>query len=77
VNKLVEIASAWIAAANPTEEQKQKAEARIAICNTCEYSRYAALTDIHYCGECGCPLKKKIFSPLPPEEACPKKYWKV
>jgi len=75
--KLVEIAKAWITAANPSDEDKEKAEKRIAICNKCEYSRHNEAIDFHYCGECGCPLKKKIFSPLPGNEACPKKFWTV
>jgi len=75
VNKLVEIAKAWIAAANPTEEEMVLSEKRIAICETCEYSRYNETIDLHYCGACGCPLNKKIFSPKNNEEACEKSKW--
>jgi uncharacterized paraquat-inducible protein A len=75
MNKLVEIAKAWIAAANPTEEEKQTAEKRAAVCQSCEYSRYNQSLDLHYCGDCGCPIKKKIFSPLPNNEACEKGMW--
>ena len=75
--KLVEIAKAWIAAANPTEEQKEIAEKRIAICNDCEFSRYNKALDFHYCGGCGCPLSKKIFTQQPLDEACPKQKWTV
>lgn len=76
MNKLLEIASAWIAAANPTIEQKERAERRLEICETCEYKRHNKLTNHHYCGACGCPLAAKIFSPLPGEKACPEKLWK-
>ena len=75
--KLVEIAKSWIIAANPSEEEKEIAEKRIAICNECEFSRYNNALDFHYCGECGCPLKKKIFSPSPGKLACPKAKWTV
>jgi len=75
MNKLLEIAAAWIAKANPTEEQKKLAEKRLAICEGCEYKRHNKLTNHHYCGECGCPLAAKIFSPLPGKEACPLAKW--
>ena len=74
--KLVEIAKAWIAAANPTPEQKQIAEYRIGVCNSCAFKGYEKITDSYYCIDCGCPLNKKIFSPKPGKEACPKSYWK-
>lgn len=76
MNKLVEIAKSWIIAANPNEEQKVLSEKRIEVCNSCEYYRHNQALDIHYCGACGCPLSKKIFSPLPNEEACEKGFWK-
>lgn len=75
--KLVEIAKAWIIAANPTDEQKEIAEKRINICNDCEFSRYNKALDYHYCGACGCPLSKKIFSPKTNEEACEEGKWVV
>lgn len=75
--KLVEIAKAWIAAANPTPKQKYIAEQRITKCNACPYKQYEKLYDSHTCGLCGCPLAKKIFSPLPGKEACPDKRWEI
>jgi rubredoxin len=75
--KLVEIAKAWIAAANPTPEQKYKAEQRIITCNACPYKKYEKLYDAHTCGLCGCPLSKKIFSPLPGKDACPDQRWDI
>lgn len=77
MNKISEIFKAWVAAANPTAEQAEIAEKRLAICNECEFSRYNKALDFHYCGECGCPLNKKIFSPAPGKEACPKAKWDV
>ena len=35
--KIVEIAKAWIAAENPTPEQKEIAEHRVSICNECPH----------------------------------------
>ena len=73
--KIVEIAKAWIAAANPSLEQKEKAEHRISICNECPHKTYVQTLNIFTCGLCGCPLQKKIFSPKPGQEACPDKRW--
>lgn len=73
--KLVEIAKAWIAAANPTAEQQQLAEYRISICDKCPHKSYQKHLDIFTCGLCGCPLNKKIFSPLPGKQACPNQRW--
>ena len=73
--KIVEIAKAWIAAANPTPEQRAIAEYRISVCDKCPNKDYIKAADTHTCGLCGCPLSKKIFSPLPGEQACPDKRW--
>lgn len=74
--KLVEIAKAWIAAANPTPEQKEIANYRISVCDGCPHKSYQKHLDIYTCGLCGCPLNKKIFSPLPGKQACPDQRWK-
>ena len=73
--KLVEIAKAWIAAANPTPEQQQIANIRISICDSCPNKKPLPQFNIYSCGLCGCPLDKKIFSPLSGEQACPDKRW--
>jgi hypothetical protein len=73
--KLVEIAKAWIAAANPTPEQQRIANHRIAVCNQCPNKKPLEQFDTYVCGMCGCPLDKKIFSPLLGEQACPDKRW--
>lgn len=75
MNKLLEIATAWITAANPTKEEKERAESRVAVCNGCEENKLSEILEYHYCGKCGCPLSKKIFSPLPGKEACPLEKW--
>jgi len=71
--KIVEIAKAWINAANPTPEQQAIAEYRASVCNECPHLKTGKYIT---CGKCGCPLSKKIFSPLPGEQACPDKRWK-
>jgi hypothetical protein len=74
LNKLVEIAKAWIIAANPTLEEKQKALSRSAICDECPEKKHNDHLNFFYCDECGCPLSKKIYSPI---NSCPLKKWKI
>ena len=73
--KIVEIAKAWVAAANPTPEQQEIAEYRASVCDACPKKAYTPQIDLYYCSECGCPLSKKIFSPKPGPEACPLAKW--
>ena len=73
--KIVEIAKAWLAAANPTPEQAVIAQYRVEVCETCPHKSYVKALDTYVCGKCGCPLSKKIFSSLPGEQACPDKRW--
>lgn len=74
-SKIVTIADAWITAANPTKEQKELAEARWNICIQCtEFRSEREITGDPYCNDCGCPLKKKIFTKQHNE--CPLKKWK-
>lgn len=75
--KLIEIAKAWIAEVDPTEEQQNIAEARLKICQGCEELKQEDITNIYYCGKCYCPIKKKVYSPLPGEKACPLAKWKI
>jgi ribosomal protein L37E len=71
---LVNIAKSWIIARNPNEEQKDKAESRITICNKCPHSGKVLGAEV--CTLCGCPLSKKIFSPNGPGE-CPDGRWVI
>lgn len=73
MNKLVEIGKAWIAAENPSPEQKAKAEHRLAICDGCEHKTHQDIMKFWYCNACGCPLAKKVFSPI--KDSCPKHKW--
>jgi hypothetical protein len=73
--KLAEIAKAWIAAANPTPGQKIIAEHRASVCDTCPSKAHNKIMDFYFCSECGCPLNKKIFSPIEGPKACPLAKW--
>jgi hypothetical protein len=74
-SKIVTIADAWITAANPTNEQKKLAEARWNVCIQCpEFRAERDVTGDPYCNDCGCPLKKKIFTRNFSE--CPLGKWK-
>lgn len=70
MNKIEEIFKSWKIAYNPNDLQSELAAARMEICDTCEYKREIPL--IH-CGECGCALKAKVYSPK--IGACPKGKW--
>ena len=52
--KLVEIAKAWIAAADPTPEQQKIADYRISVCEECPHKQYHQHIDMYTCGLCGC-----------------------
>ena len=74
MNKLSEIFQAWVSAANPTPEQKLLAEQRTTVCSGCEHRSFNKTFNVNTCGLCGCPLSKKVFSPVGPN-ACPGKKW--
>jgi rRNA maturation endonuclease Nob1 len=69
----IEIAKAWAISMNPTPQQKEIANTRIEICNSCEHNKCIA---VHFCDMCGCPLQKKIYSTGGPE-GCPGSKWTV
>ena len=75
LEKFKEIAKAWITSHNPSTEQSTLAEKRFEICDTCPLKKEVVknLKLGTVCGECGCPISKKIFSPE--FNACPKKKW--
>jgi len=69
------IYSAWIIAHNPNPSQKLLAEKRNEICESCP-SRKVLTNKLKLgvvCGECGCPISKKIFSN--DFNDCPLKKW--
>ena len=69
------IYNAWVTSFNPNSAQKLLAQKRNEICETCPSRK--VLTDKLklgvICGECGCPLTKKIFSN--DFNDCPLKKW--
>jgi len=73
MNKFLEIAKSWYTSFNPNEQQQKIAEERIATCNKCDSRKYNELANFYYCGECGCPLKSKTYSPV--ENSCPLNKW--
>ncbi len=73
MNKVKEIVISWWRAENPTPEQSKIAEKRLGMCMKCP-SRKESDVFNYVCGECGCPLGKKIFSPVE-VGACPLGKW--
>ena len=74
MNKLKEIVISYATAMNPTEEQKEVAEKRLAICMDCEHWVQSTIRD--YCGKCGCTTSAKVFSPVG-ADACPMQKWTI
>jgi hypothetical protein len=73
MNKVKEIIISWWRAENPTKEQSDVAEKRLSICMKCD-SRKESQVFQYICGECGCPLGKKIFTPIK-NGGCPLGKW--
>ena len=70
MNKIEEIFKAWKIAFNPNDIQSELAGKRMEICDGCESKK---TIPIIHCGECGCALKAKVYSPK--VGACPKGKW--
>ena len=58
MNKVKEILLSYMTAMNTTEEQKEVAEKRLEICNTCEFWVSGAVRD--YCSVCGCTTSESV-----------------
>ncbi len=69
---LLNIIRAWGASYFATDEQKQRAEERLEICNSCEFIKEISIG--HICGKCRCPIRKKVFSLK--FNDCPEKKWR-
>lgn len=67
-----EIVTSWFNSFNGTKEQKELALERLEICNGCEHMKTNSV-NIIVCGNCGCPINAKIFSPI--YNSCPLKKW--
>ena len=74
IEKIQEIVTAYARMVNPTDEQKELAEKRLAICMTCEF--WAGDQIVQVCRKCGCATKAKVFSPKG-AGACPENKWEV
>jgi hypothetical protein len=74
---VIEIINAWKIANNPTPKQEELAKLRASICEVCPskkvITKKIGLATI--CGECGCPISKKIFTPK--FNACPLDKWNI
>ena len=62
MNKISEIFQSWVISANPSKDQEVLASKRHSICLDCKFIKDSFIFDTK-CGECGCPISKKIFSP--------------
>ena len=60
MNKITEIVGAWASSFNPTTYERARAEMRYEICSECDSNK--KILGIETCIECGCPIKKKVFS---------------
>jgi hypothetical protein len=74
-----EITKAWIDSVFANDEQKDIAKKRNEICQSCpslkvKFQKIKKIS-IQYCGECGCPISKKIFSRK--YNACPLSKWET
>jgi hypothetical protein len=70
MNKIEEIFKAWGIMFNPNDLESELAGKRMEICDGCDYKK---TIPIIHCGECGCALKAKVYSPK--IGACPKGKW--
>ena len=70
MNKIVEIFKSWGIAFNPNDIQSELAAARMEICDGCDSKK---TSPIIHCGECGCALKAKIYTPK--IGGCPRGKW--
>jgi len=72
MSDIKDIIKSWWTSFNPTEEQSKKGEERLKICAGCD-KRQESIVFGYVCGQCGCPLGKKIFSDV--EQPCPLNKW--
>ena len=63
MSSIKEIVKSWWIASNPTPEQSLLAQKRLGICKGCS-SMVESVVFSYKCGECGCPIGKKIFTPM-------------
>lgn len=73
-----EITSAWWDSYFAEDNQKELAKQRLSICKSCpsleqKFKKVKKIT-VSFCGECGCPISKKVFTNK--FNACPLGKWK-
>lgn len=59
-----EIFEAWKTSLKPTLKREELAQKRLNICLGCDFRKeiFKGVRWSTYCGDCGCPLNKKVFS---------------
>ena len=62
MSDIKDIIKSWWTSFNPTKQQSVEGERRLKICAGCE-KRQESVVFGYVCGQCGCPLGKKIFTP--------------
>jgi len=71
---LKEIINAWSTSFNPSSVQSKLAENRMKICEMCPSLKKVFNQNWSaFCGECGCPIAKKIYSTT--NNPCPLLKW--
>ena len=70
----IDIIRAWWIAAHPTPQQSELAQNRLNICKQCDSMVDSVVFD-KKCNECGCPIGKKIFTPV--IGGCPIGNWDI
>ena len=70
-----DIFNSWITSINPSKMELNRANDRFKVCLDCEFKKEKIQNKqwTLYCGECGCPLKGKIYSSV--INPCPKNKW--
>ncbi len=74
--KYKEIFTAWVKSMNPTQTEKELAKERLTVCLSCDLRKEVVKGNdwSAFCGKCGCPLNKKVFSNM--FNSCPMEKWK-
>lgn len=72
---LKEIISTWVTSFSASDSQKKLAEERLKICESCPSIKKVLKKKSwsFICGECGCPVAKKVFTNR--YNPCPLQKW--
>lgn len=71
-----EVFTAWVKSFKPTLEEAKLAKERFNVCLSCDIRKEVIKGNdwSAFCGKCGCPLNKKVFSNI--FNSCPMEKWK-